>query len=372
MRVLLATDTLPTPPRGGLDLHVCELVESLPSRGVTVQVAPLSSLHLRHVLRDARPDIVHFHSLQGLPMGLPEAAKRSGAAVVWTLHDFHSICPRTHLHDRFLRPCSGPREGRACGPCFGGLRRLAGGPFYRRRFAAMRTSLDACDQLIAPSEFVKRQFTSEGIESSKLQVIAPAVRAPHAPARVPTPNTRARFVYAGDLRRSKGALTLLRAARQLDGDFEIVLHGGAPAPPAPREAKFERELRAASKGQAVHYQGRYAPGDLSGLLNGALALIVPSLVRESFGRTANEALLCRVPVIAANEGGLAGQIVEGVNGWLFEPGSAESLAEAMERMLRKGGPMSLRNGQTNGRSWPTAPDFESELDRLVSLYEACL
>jgi glycosyltransferase involved in cell wall biosynthesis len=372
MRVLLATDALPTPPRGGLDLHVSELLSALPSRGVTVQVAPLSSLHLRHVLRDTRPDIIHFHSLGGLSARLPKSAKESGAVVLWTLHDFHSLCPRTHLHDGLRRPCAGPSGGRACGSCFGGVRRLFGGPLFTRRYAAMRASLSACDRLIVPSQFVRNVFLAEGYPAAKLVVIAPATARPSRIASPPDPGALPRFVYAGDMRRSKGAALLLRALVGFKTPCEVVLHGGPPAPPAPREQDYEAELRSLSKGRAVRFAGRYAPGDLAGLLDGALALVVPSIVRESFGRTANEALLAGVPVIAAGEGGLAEQVQDGINGFGFEAGDADSLRRAMQRMIQEGPVMSARNGVTEGRPWPAAPDFSGELDKLVTLYEGCL
>ena len=372
MRVLLATDALPTPPRGGLDLHVSELLAALPSRGVSVQVAPLSSLHLRHVLRDARPDIVHFHSLSGLSPRLPQTAKQSGARVLWTLHDFHSICARTHLHDGLRRPCDGPAGGRACGPCFGGIRRLLGGPLFTRRYAAMRASLSACDRLIVPSRFVRDVFLAEGYPTDKLVVICPATVRPSRMAVPPGPGAVPRFVYAGDIRRSKGAALLLRALGAIKTRCEVVLHGGPPAPPAPREQDYEAELRSLSKGRAVRFAGRYAPGDLAGLLDGALALVVPSLVRESFGRTANEALLAGVPVIVACEGGLAEQVQDGINGFGFEAGDADSLGIAMERMIKEGPAMARPGGLSEARSWPAPPNFSDELDRLVALYEGCL
>jgi glycosyltransferase involved in cell wall biosynthesis len=95
-------------------------------------------------------------------------------------------------------------------------------------------------------------------------------------------------------------------------------------------------------------------------------------VRESFGRTANEALLAGVPVITADEGGLVEQVEDGINGFGFEAGDADSLGRAMERMIKEGPAMSGRDSVTEARPWPAAPDFSGELDKLVRLYEGCL
>ncbi|KAJ1435659.1 hypothetical protein B484DRAFT_265579 [Ochromonadaceae sp. CCMP2298] len=48
----------------------------------------------RTVLEEWQPDVVHFHHLNHLSLGLPGVAKESGAAVVYTLHDYWLLCPR--------------------------------------------------------------------------------------------------------------------------------------------------------------------------------------------------------------------------------------------------------------------------------------
>ena len=153
MRVLLLTDVVPDLARGGLDLHVKELGQALHSAGVEVIThaingdgsdtpSPVEEL-AKHIaapgndallerfnalLAEHEPDVVHIHSLQGISHRLPEQAVRFGARVMWTLHDFYSICPRTHLHDGDGNPCDGPQLGAACGPCYGGIRGLLAAP----------------------------------------------------------------------------------------------------------------------------------------------------------------------------------------------------------------------------------------------------
>ena len=62
-------------------------------------------------------------------------------------------------------------------------------------------------------------------------------------------------------------------------------------------------------------------------------VVVPSVQPEPFGCVVIEAMAAGTPVIGSRCGGIAEQIVDGVSGILFCPGSAEDLAESLNRML---------------------------------------
>jgi len=62
-------------------------------------------------------------------------------------------------------------------------------------------------------------------------------------------------------------------------------------------------------------------------------LVVPSLLPESFGLVAIEAMSAGKPVIAANHGGLTEIVVHNETGILFEPGNPQALAEAISYAL---------------------------------------
>jgi len=127
--------------------------------------------------------------------------------------------------------------------------------------------------------------------------------------------------------------------------------------------EFEEHLSASAAGSAVSFHGRYEPEELLSILDGAAALIVPSRVRESFGRTANLALLAGIPVIAARHGALPEFVREGVNGALFDAGDVSSLAASMRAVLESGLDM-----QADMDSWPAAPSLDQHVSRLVELY----
>lgn len=44
-----------------------------------------------------RPDVVHFQNIEGLSAGCVAAARSSGAASVFSLHNYHTVCPQVYL-----------------------------------------------------------------------------------------------------------------------------------------------------------------------------------------------------------------------------------------------------------------------------------
>jgi len=64
-----------------------------------------------------RPDLVHVHSLEGFSAGLIDRARCAGARVVFSLHNYHTICPQVYLMQESRIPCTDFEGGRACARC---------------------------------------------------------------------------------------------------------------------------------------------------------------------------------------------------------------------------------------------------------------
>jgi glycosyltransferase involved in cell wall biosynthesis len=82
----------------------------------------------RSVLEEWQPDIVHFHHLNHLSLGLPLVAKESGAKVVYTLHDYWLLCPRgqflvtgvTTPQGEPWKQCGGQEDRKCAVSCYAG------------------------------------------------------------------------------------------------------------------------------------------------------------------------------------------------------------------------------------------------------------
>ncbi|MGH2856349.1 MAG: glycosyltransferase [Solirubrobacteraceae bacterium] len=88
--------------------------------------------------------------------------------------------------------------------------------------------------------------------------------------------------------------------------------------------------RLAGAAAGVQFVGRVDPARLSELRAGAVVNLVPSLIAETFGLAATEAMAAGVPVAASRIGALP-EVVPQQR--LAEPGDAASLAAAIRRIL---------------------------------------
>lgn len=77
---------------------------------------PISLKSFEHCYNEFRPEVLHLHTL----MGLPEAAlfffKEKGVRIVYTSHDYFGICPKVNLINEKGKMCEGPTQDR-CTVC---------------------------------------------------------------------------------------------------------------------------------------------------------------------------------------------------------------------------------------------------------------
>ena len=72
--------------------------------------------------------------------------------------------------------------------------------------------------------------------------------------------------------------------------------------------------------------------NLPGILDSVDAIVVPSTWWENSPVVIEEALARRVPVICSDIGGMAEKVRDGIDGWHFQAGSANSLADVIARV----------------------------------------
>ena len=137
-----------------------------------------------------------------------------------------------------------------------------------------------------------------------------------------------RLLAVGRLAFQKGFDLLLAALAALPAD------GAAPrlalAGDGPERASLVREIARRGLAERVALLGER--GDIAGLMSAADLVVLPSR-REGLPYVALEALALERPVVATAAGGIPELIVDRKTGWLAEPGSVRSLADALGRAL---------------------------------------
>ena len=110
-----------------------------------------------------QPVFVHVHHRLGVPETLFKALDARGLPTDWTLHDYHALCPRVHLHDDRGEYCGQP-DPEGCRTCL-----KSRGDYHGRRVNpdvvahrhAWRACLQAARRIYVPSEDMKRRLQRE-------------------------------------------------------------------------------------------------------------------------------------------------------------------------------------------------------------------
>jgi glycosyltransferase involved in cell wall biosynthesis len=130
------------------------------------------------------------------------------------------------------------------------------------------------------------------------------------------------MLFVGDVTQDKGAEVLLQAYAQLDTQVPLVLIG--------------RSFLSGSAAQLpphVLLMGRWPHEAVMGAWSRCSIGLVPSIVAETFGIVALEAMSMGKPVIAARSGGLTNVVIDGATGLLVPPGDPQALRKAMQCLL---------------------------------------
>lgn len=234
------------------------------------------------------------------------------------------------------------------------------------------------DAIICVSDPVSRQF-SAWISHNKLITIRDGLPRDEfvMPSAERICSFRKRFNLDGGLvvgtvgrinLRRKGQGILARAASILKNEFPQVKYicVGAPFPGNERYSMELQDLvhelglegRFLVLGEVEDMPAAYASMDIN---------VLPALLPEAFSGTAIETMAMGKPFVGSRLGGMPEQVVEGVTGFLVEPGDPDSLAQALRKLLQD---RELRQklGQ-NGRSrFLELFEFERSYEHLLQTY----
>jgi glycosyltransferase involved in cell wall biosynthesis len=273
-----------------------------------------------------RPDLVHVHNPFPLLTGSVLAtASRRGLPIVWTVHNRRVVC----VGGGYFRddaPCTQCRPGwRLPGIRHGCYNRSSAASglvtvsssIYR---ALARRRVTA----VAPSAYVRDWLVdTAGFDPARVRLKYNGVDRP-APGTVLKPAAESRsFVFVGRLAAYKGVSVLLdaweRTRGTLDAELRIVGDG----------TLADEVRRAAAADPRITWLGALEPEEIPGELAVARAVVMPSTVKETFGRVAAEAMAHERAVIATAQGGLA-EILDDTCGWVVEPDAAALAATLVE------------------------------------------
>jgi glycosyltransferase involved in cell wall biosynthesis len=279
--------------------------------------------------------------------------------VVHTLHNFRLICPQALMlrNDAPCEDCVGhvPWRGVMHG-CYRDSRLQTGvlaGMITAHR--VLGTWRDKVARYIALNEFCRQKFIQGGLPANRIVVKPNFVDAGPAPVSI----KRLGALYVGRLSQEKGISVLANAMRRLQGRVGLTVVGVGP------QADLLDNL------PGVRLLGALPANEVMELMRHTQMLVLPSICYENFPRTLVEAFGCGLPVVASRLGGMAHLIDHDRNGLLFDAGSVNALAAAMDSLAsdpQRCAEMGLAARQTYEES--LTPEINYKM--LMQIYEDAL
>jgi glycosyltransferase involved in cell wall biosynthesis len=304
---------------------------------------------VRRILSKELPDVIHIHNMGGFSNSIFWACRGYGRKVVYTIHDYISICPKSILLRADFEMCKQMKL-----PC-----RL----YQMIKRWSLSGRVDVC---ISPSSFNAELHKHHGILKNGNYAVIPygiEITGGESGMKEAVDNARAgdndvNLLYLGQVVRHKGLSVLTQAFEETKRD-DVRLH---IAGDGDYIEHMQRELGDNSK---VTFYGHVSGDAKESLFSRSDALVLPSICYDNAPLSISEAYKYGLPVIGSSIGGIPEMIRENKTGFLFEPGNISSLASILRRISLE----QLRRMTHDCQKAAKTYTMENHLEKLLSLYD---
>ena len=291
----------------------------------------LAKKRLESLLKYYKPDVAHIHLLYGgLTSSVLSVLKKYQIPVVYTVHDYRLICPRFTL--------KGPNNS-LCEKCSNGkyyhclFQKCYKGSFFRSLIMTMEMYFrnlfypphKYIDAFVFVSNFglEKHKEMNRHFCDTKNYVLYNSRNDTLNNISIDDVDSfEGPYLCYGRLAYEKGVVSLVEAFKQFPKlKLEIVGSG-------PEEQKIRTMIADAPNIKMIGYK---SGKELFDIVKMAKFVCVPSEWYEMLGMTVIEGYTLGVPCIAANIGGLAEIVEEGITGYKFSSGNLQSLINVIEK-----------------------------------------
>ena len=358
--------------KGGVVSHVVSLGNELSKRGHDVKIlAPCSDPEL---VETGEVELISF----GRSIPVPTAGSISRISFsVWHRPRLRATLENeefdvVHLHEPLM-----PMFALMCcflakAPKVGTFHaynesRASGYTFWKPVLAKAASRLDGRIAVSEPArDFARRYFPGDykvipnGIDVARFGKPTPW------PARMDREKTNILFVGRMGEKR-KGLRYLLGAYSTLKWEFpdlRLVIVGPGEPDPASYLTMGERAI------DDVVFTGPVSDDELPGYYQAADIFCTPATGKESFGYVVVEAMAAGTPVVATSIPGFSGVMRDGGQGFLVEPKSEESIADAL-RVLILDRSLRQRLGAA-GRDWAQQYRWNSLAESVIDSYRTAI
>lgn len=200
---------------------------------------------------------------------------------------------------------------------------------------------DSVAAWVGVSEWMREAFVEAGLPAERVFALRHAW---DAPPRTERATDDGYYLFLGRLTTAKGVGTLLAAWDLLEREM------GERAPRLLIAGEGDLQRLAARTSSRVEWKGLVTGDAKRRLIDSCRAMVAPSVWWEPLGLVTYEAFESSRPMLASRSGGLAETVIDGVTGFLHEPGDAVELARHVTRLEEMTPAARLAMG-VRGRAW---------------------
>lgn len=376
---------------------------------------PTGAKILEDILNQIKPDIVHFHSLNGLGANMVKKAKTLGYKTVITMHDWWWICPFSYMADNNHKACNQLKVNQdACTTCIQTPKASPDQDYITKRSAYLKEILkDDTDLIIPVSKYVESFLEPNGITGTKV-ITVPNGAEPidNEGVRPTTPTTDLRntaprgtstapiiFGFLGGKHALKGHDLLIQAIQALETDavtttkeratatqdYQVHIYGTLPLGTTALKkvlthlksgnlkdllGKIKRHLPNNKHAQdlLIIYHPLFKPEEKDQVYQNIDILLSLSKVKESSSLVVREALIRGIPVITTPSGGPEEVIKNTKSGIILKDTTANALQASMEQIITTS---SLNSMEEYIRRNPYTYTTKDQAKLTTAAYERC-
>lgn len=279
---------------------------------------------IREICADYKVEVAHVRHLLGSGPELIEILSQFGIPILFSFHDFYTICPTIQLLDETRTYCAG-----VCTAGPGDCPLPANWfhpplPWLKHRYVhehqrLMGRAIDLCDSFVTTSQASRELITKHfpAIDHQRFTVIEHGRDLPRLDlAKAPVAGKPFRAIFFGDLTPAKGLkliLALLEENRLAGSPIELHVLGK-------KVQNFDPEQFGAI------YHGPYERDQLSGHIReiGGTVSLIPSPWPETYCHVLTESWAMGLPVLASDIGTLRERVLRLGGGWLLPVGDSSA------------------------------------------------
>lgn len=353
-------------PIGGRDATYFDDVKKTPKSIIQMITRSCYSFEVKHAIQreieDVKPDLVYIiHFVNKLSPSVIRGAKQKGVPVVLRLSDYFLLCPRFDFlyNKRICEECL-TKGYMTCikKKCVKNSTAASLIRVFSMKLHNVLKIYNDVDAFITPSEFLRTKLINNGFPKDQITCVPTFTT---SKSNMEGSQVGTYGLYFGRITEEKGVETVIKAYEKLP-DHHVKIMGDDTTDEAMRLKEYIKGKKLSN----IDFLGFKGGTELEEIIKGARFTLIPSIWYDNLPNTALESFQHSKPVIASNIGSLPELVLDGYNGYLFNPYSVDDLINKIKLLDDK--ELVKKMGENSKTLLEEKFSIEKHYDSLMNIF----